>query len=68
MEDLPDVADDVKAQPAAVASMKDLCARALDLAEDEAVDVSSAGRCYRPEVEMRRPIITQLSLERLMGV
>lgn len=66
-EDLPDFADDVEAQPAAVAAMKDLCARTLDLAEDEAVDVISVGRSYRPVVELRRPIITQLSLERLMG-
>jgi len=67
-EDLPDFADDVEAQPDAVAAMKDLCARTLNLAEDEAVDVISAGRCYRPLVKMRRPIITQLSLARLMGL
>ena len=67
MEDLPDFADDVEAPPAAVAAMRDLCARALDLVEDEAVDMISAGRCYRPVVEMRRPIIAQLSLERLIS-
>jgi glycine/D-amino acid oxidase-like deaminating enzyme len=66
-EDLPDFADDVQAQPAAVAAMKELCARTLDLAEDEPVQVFAAGRCYRPLVEMRRPVITELALERLMG-
>lgn len=66
-EELPEFADEVKAQPEAVAALKDLCARTLNLAEGEAVEVIRAGRCYRPVVKMGRPIITQLFLERLMG-
>lgn len=47
--------------------MKDLCARILNFAESEAVNVISAGRCVRPVVETGRPIITSLSLEPLIG-
>jgi glycine/D-amino acid oxidase-like deaminating enzyme len=67
-ETLPDHADDVKVQPAAFAAMKELYARTLNLAKDEAVEVIGAGRCYLPVVEMRRPIITKLPLERLLGL
>lgn len=66
-EELPDFADEVKAQPRAVAALEDLCARTLNLAGGETVEVIRAGRSYRPVVEMGRPIITQLVLERLMG-
>jgi hypothetical protein len=68
LEALPDPIDDVKVQPAAVIVTKELYTRTLNLVEDEAVEVISAGRCYLPVVEMRRPIITKLSLERLMGL
>ncbi|OAP56964.1 hypothetical protein AYL99_09076 [Fonsecaea erecta] len=39
----------------------------LDIARGEALEVISVGRCYRPMVEMRHPVITQLPLEQLMG-
>ncbi|KAL9124675.1 MAG: hypothetical protein Q9217_006020 [Psora testacea] len=64
-EELPELATDVHAQPAAIEEMKMLAGRVLNIPEGEYLEILSVGRCYRPFVKHNRPIIAKVPKTKL---
>ncbi|KAI4656021.1 hypothetical protein J4E93_000737 [Alternaria ventricosa] len=66
-EELPELAENVHAQPDEVESMKEVLKGYLRVPEDEELDVFAVGRCYRPLAEFGHPIVTKVDWD-LLGM
>jgi len=64
-EELPELAEDVHAQPDEIASMKEVAKGYLMVPEDEDLKIFAEGRCYRPLAMFRHPIVTKVDWELL---
>jgi len=66
-EELPELAEDVHAQPGEIEGMKESVKGYLRVPEGEELDVFAVGRCYRPLAEFGHPIVTKVNWE-LLGM
>ncbi|KAI4619859.1 uncharacterized protein J4E92_004587 [Alternaria infectoria] len=66
-EELPELAEDVRAQSGEIESMKKIVKGYLRVPEDEDLKIFAEGRCYRPLAMFRHPIVTKVDLE-LLGM
>ena len=66
-EELPELAQDVHAQPDETASMKEVAKGYMMVPEDEDLKIFAEGRCYRPLAMFRHPIVTKVDWE-LLGM
>lgn len=66
-EKLPETVTDVHPQPKYVRKMKRLVEKVLDCSADD-VEILEVGRAYRPCLELGRPIIARVPLDKLLGM
>ena len=66
-EGLPELAEDVHAQPGEIEKMKVIVKGYLRVPEDEELKIFAEGRCYRPLAMFRHPIVTKVDWE-LLGM
>ncbi|KAI4693542.1 uncharacterized protein J4E88_001915 [Alternaria novae-zelandiae] len=66
-EVLPELAEDVHAQPDEVERMMEIVKGYLMVPEGEELDVFAVGRCYRPLAEFGHPIVMKMEWE-LLGM
>ncbi|KAI9694918.1 MAG: hypothetical protein M1822_000535 [Bathelium mastoideum] len=64
-EPLPDKAEDVHVQSAAVPAMYELAADLVDTPAGRELEIVDVGRCYRPLAVPRKPIITKIDWKEL---
>ncbi|EUC45995.1 hypothetical protein COCMIDRAFT_65871, partial [Bipolaris oryzae ATCC 44560] len=59
-EELPELAESVRAQPTEIQSMVSLAKQYIQVGEDEEFKIYDVGRCYRPLSTFEHPIITNV--------
>jgi len=67
LEELPERAESIQAQPSEIESMKVLTKQCLSIPEDEGLEIFAVERCCRLFANLRHPIITKVDGD-LLGV